>query len=413
MTQRVILTDKLIGSDKLVPKKEGSRVEIRDTVTPGLRLRVSWSGHRSFVLCARYPGSPHPTRRRLGRYPILSLSMAREKALHWLRQIADGVDPHVAIREERAAAAIAKVRDETGLFDKVLAAFIANPSFDKQARPVVVARLQRKEFLTRWTGRNIDEISKADCVTAIEEIAKRSEASAHVAFSHLRRLLNWSISTGRLTTLSPMHGIKVADLAGDKVVRDRVLSDDELRAIWQACDQIGYPFGPMIRCLFYTGGRLREVNDLSWGEINMADRLITIPAAHMKGKAAFEIPFGQDVYKLLDGLPQYAGGGCVFSMDGKRPFRGFHKSKVKLEELSDVTKWRLHDARHTARSRWSTIAQVPDMVKELALAHAQPGLHRVYDQHKYRDEKRDLLARWEGMLAGIVDPPEAERLAAD
>ena len=117
--------------------------------------------------------------------------------------------------------------------------------------------------------------------------------------------------------------------------------------------------------------------------------------------------YGPDTAALLDGLPRFASGDYLFGVTGKAPYRGFAKGKERLDQLSGVTEWRLHDIRRTARTRWSAIAEVPDMVKELAMAHAQPGLHRTYDLHSYRDEKRHLLKLWEAKLRNIIDPPPA------
>jgi hypothetical protein len=49
---------------------------------------------------------------------------------------------------------------------------------------------------------------------------------------------------------------------------------------------------------------------------------------------------------------------------------------------------------------------IPDRVCDLVIGHAQPGLHKVYDQHSYLDEKRRALELWAERLRTIVDPAE-------
>ena len=96
------LTDRFVLSRK--PAKPGERDDYADALVPGLLLRVTDRGHRSFVLRTRYPSHPkNPTRRALGEYGELTLDQAREKAREWLALIRKGVDPK--IEEER-------VRDE-------------------------------------------------------------------------------------------------------------------------------------------------------------------------------------------------------------------------------------------------------------------------------------------------------------
>src|SRR6476646_4934932 len=85
------LTDRTIKAVKPAPL--GKRTLLWDAIVPGLALRVTDSGKRSFVLVTRYPGSMHPAPRRLGAYCAISLGQARTKARQWLEIIASGVDP--------------------------------------------------------------------------------------------------------------------------------------------------------------------------------------------------------------------------------------------------------------------------------------------------------------------------------
>jgi integrase len=227
----------------------------------------------------------------------------------------------------------------------------------------------------------------------------------------LRALLNWAVEDDRLK-VNPVAQMKAEVVVGAaKVIRDRVLSDDEIRAIWAATDELGQPFGFSVRMLFYTGLRLTEANDLRWSEVNATERLFAIPKSRMKAGNAFEVAYGDDVAALLDAMPRFVAGDYVFSMTGRAPYRGFAKGKDRLDKLSGVTGWKLHDIRRTCRTRWSGISQVSDQIKELCLDHAQPGLHRVYDQHKYRDEKRQLLTLWQQQLRNIIDPPAGNIVA--
>src|SRR5262245_65013864 len=70
-----------------------------DIDVAGFGVRVTERGQRSFILIARYPGSPNPTRRAIGEYPDLSLEKARARARHWRDLIRQGIDPKA--EEER------------------------------------------------------------------------------------------------------------------------------------------------------------------------------------------------------------------------------------------------------------------------------------------------------------------------
>ena len=69
-------------------------------------------------------------------------------------------------------------------------------------------------------------------------------------------------------TSSPVASLRPADLIGRRESRDRVLTDLELRAVWDAADGMGFPYGPLIRLLILTGQREREVADMGWSEVH-------------------------------------------------------------------------------------------------------------------------------------------------
>src|SRR5262245_38631049 len=86
-------------------KSKGRRYDVRDAQTPGLVVRVSPAGARTFTLQARFPGSGgKATRRTLGTYPETTLEEAREKAREWRKQVKLGIDPAVAEKRTREVA---------------------------------------------------------------------------------------------------------------------------------------------------------------------------------------------------------------------------------------------------------------------------------------------------------------------
>ena len=114
---------------------------------------------------------------------------------------------------------------------------------------------------------------------------------AHNAFALLRLLYRWAIGTGEYgIKASPVERLQPGKLIGKLELRDRVLKDDELRRVWDAAGEMGYPYGPLFRLLILTGLREREVANASWPEFDLQNRLWTIPASRMKGDRAHEIP---------------------------------------------------------------------------------------------------------------------------
>jgi integrase len=188
-----------------------------------------------------------------------------------------------------------------------------------------------------------------------------------------------------------------------------VIGDADLRIIWQAAESTPYPFGPLIRMLILSGQRLNEIARAKSSEIDADTGCLVIPAARMKNKQVHAVPLTEQSRQLLDRLPRYAEGDCLFSTTfGKKPIAAFSKYKRRLDKaivaIGCVEPWQLHDLRRTVRTGLSR-AGISVFEAELVIAHTQSGVHGVYDRHRYDDEKRAALEKWEQLLARIRNPP--------
>jgi integrase len=352
------------------------------------------------------------------------LAEAREKARRWLDLVSRRIDP-AAQRQAQATAAAEQAKAATlalrSTFGAVAEEWIRRHGSELK-KALEAERLVRREFISRWQDRPIADITPKEAAAAIRAIVDRQSANgrggatptgrpagtfqAIAAFGYLRQIFNFAIGAGEYDfTASPLAALSQTAILGDKTSRDRVLDDAELRAVWAAAGELGYPWGDCVKLLVATGQRLREIADLNWNEVNLEQRLIAIPARRMKGERAHEIPLGPIALGLLEAAPQWADGrGFVFSTAGGiRSISGFGRTKARLDELSGVTGWVLHDIRRTMRTRLSALP-IEDRVREAMIAHAAPGLHQVYDQHRYFDEKRRGFELWETKLQTILTP---------
>ena len=349
---RRTLTDRLVKSESVIPAS--GRKDYHDAIVPGLALRVTSAGHRSFVLVARYPKNPkNPTRRALGDYGEITLEQARDKAREWLALIRKGMDPKIQAARDRAATQ----RAQQTTFGHVAEEFLTRHAATL-AHAIPARRIIEAEFTKRWRDRPITDILPEECAAAIRAIVKRGTPyQAHSAHEWLRRLFNWSIGCNEFgITASPVATLRPSDLIGKKESRDRILTDDELRAVWRATDgrldagalaearrrdqprdaaqPIGYPYGPLFRMLILTGQREREVAGMAWSEVDFDKALWTIPAARMKGARAHGVPLAPDALALLRALPRFTAGDCVFSTTGgAKPVNGFSKAKAAPRQV--------------------------------------------------------------------------------
>src|SRR6266480_1508098 len=296
------LTERFINSRKNAPA--GKRNDYHDVIVPGLALRVTERGHKSFVLVTRYPSNPaHPTRRAIGDFGAITLDQARHKARAWLELIRRGIDPKVEESRRRAAAQ----RRQLNSFAAVAAEFLERHASGLK-KSTEAKRIIEGEFVKRWGPRPITDIMPEEVAAAIRAIVKRGAPyQAHNAFGYLRRLFNWAIGTHEFgIQVSPVERLSPADLIGKREARERTLSDEELRAVWNAAGSMGSPYGELFRTLILTGQREREVADMSWLEVDLNKKLWTIPAQRMKGGRAHEVPLAPEAVALLRRLPRFA-----------------------------------------------------------------------------------------------------------
>jgi integrase len=414
-SEQTKLTDRKLQS--LKGAKDGAPYDVRDTEVRGLRVRVMGSGERTFVLLARFSKGANPTRRALGTYPVMTLAEARDKALTWKKLIDKGVDP-----------AHEEARKRANTFASVAEDFIAYVYRQKLRTADVMERRLRETFIkeARWGPRAATDIAADD----VKRIVRKSvEADAKYQAFHdfalIRRVFNWAIGTDDYgLQINPCDRLNTKDIIGQRHARDRVLTDNELRALWRATERLGYPYGPLYRLLTLTGLRLGEACGAYWSEIDMIKKEWTIPAARMKktkdGAKPFVLPLTDSAVALLNSLPRFHSGNAVFSMDhGQHPLRpaNFSDPKERLDalmlqelrsmaadpECANLADFVNHDIRRTVRTHLSAL-RVGEEVREAVLAHVRPGIKGVYDKHQYLDEKREALTLWNTRLSSIVEP---------
>jgi integrase len=405
----------------LKPAPEGKTEDCFDLGFPGFGVRVSDKGRKTFVLTARYPRSTNPTRRALGLYGPLTLADAREKARHWLKLIEKGVDP----QQEEETRRLKEQKRRKNTFAAVVEDFISE-KLPRERRGWEAERDLRSVFVSEWGDRPITEITDLDVLGLIKAKAKDGPVYARNLLALLKRFFVWAIDQ-RVYELqfSPCERIKPRSIFGERIPRQRKLSDAELFAFWRTVSRMPYPYGPAYRLLLLTGLRLNEVAQAKWSEFDKKKRRWIIPAGRMKAKNSrardHAVPLGSAVLEVVNDLPRF-GGDYVFSNDGgQNPAWIGDKIKKELDcgmlaELRELAKaegenpdkvklenWTNHDLRRNVRSGMSML-RIPDAVAEAVLAHTQGIIHKTYNVDDLFDQKADALTAWAGHLKTIVVP---------
>jgi len=379
-------TDRWLQSPTLTPGK--GRAEFVDTLCPGLHLRVTIQGTRTFSAMFRVNGKL--TRQTIGRYPRVPLGDARSSALRIMRDAQDTADA----RERRIRAPCTVTYGE--LVDTYTEKHL---KVNARSWRNIRSGLSGKR-MAPFMKRTVATITRREIIDLCDSIV--AEGSPQAAVNHLRylkMLFNWAAGRDMIVN-NPCAGVKPPARA---VERDRVLSDTELSAVWRATFQLPSPWGEMFRMFMLTGQRRSEVATMRWSEV--AGNIWTIPREKVKKDRAHTVPLSVTALATLgslEDLPRLEEDGFVFSTTGgASPSSNFCKVKRELDRLSGVAGWTIHDIRRTVRSKLAELG-VPREVARKVLNHEDGKVDRIYNRHEYLAEKRKALERWERMLLGLT-----------
>lgn len=376
--------------DKTPPPLSG-RTELWDSQTRGLGLRITPSGTKTWVMMYRVDGKQR--RLTLGRYPDLSLSDARTEATKHLTTIAKGADP-VDVRDAEKRDRIEK---RSNRLDHVSAEFIERYAKPKNRSWKETERILNREVIPDWGKRSVADIKRRDVITLIDNISDRAPFMANRTLSAIRRFFNWCVERD-LIEINPASGVKPPAVEKS---RDRVLTDDEIKAFWTGCDKLGWPFGPAFKLMLTTGQRRDEVACMRWDDLDTENALWTLLREQTKSDRLHEVPLSSLALQILETVPRM--GEHVFTTNGRTSISGFSKAKRELDEASKLTDWRLHDLRRTVASGMARIGIAPHVIEKV-LNHAGgqiSGVAAIYNRHGYSDEKQRALDAWANSLVAL------------
>lgn len=364
-----------------------------DSDIPGLGIRIQRGKSRHWVF--QYKTGAKQRRLSLGKFPALGTAAARKTAAELYAKVKLGQDP-AGEKEASRARAI-----ET--FAAISKRYLAEQR--ERLRPRSFLEVER--YLTQhalpFHGLSFAKIEQRTIAARLGEVR---QASGPTAGNRLRATLSalysWAMSEG-LTDVNPVAATK----KNDEVSSDRVLSDKELRSVWNALPAGDY--GSIVKLLILTGQRRKEISDLRWSEIDLERAQIRLPAQRTKNGRAHIVPLSHTARSILAAAQgQHEGRDFVFGQ-GDGGFSGHAACKVRLNAASGIADWTLHDLRRTAATHMAEIGIQPHII-EAVLNHvsgSKSGVAGIYNRSTYETEKATALARWDSHLAGIVEARES------
>ena len=253
---RVTLTPTKIAG--LRPAKPGQRYQVMDALVPGFGVRVTDSGHCTFILRTRFPGSGNPCRREIGICGAITLTDAREKARKWRLLVGQGIDPAVEEEKSRRDA----IRKQGVTFSAVAEDFIRE-KLPGERKGKDVEREIRRDLLPEWGKLAITDIIDSDVSALIKSKGRDGKVGARNLLALIKRFFRWATAQPEYgISVTPCANLRATDILGEMPrSKGRILSNDELFALWRAAGRMPYPAGPAYRLLCLTALRLNEAVD--------------------------------------------------------------------------------------------------------------------------------------------------------
>jgi len=394
----------------------------------GFGLKVTPSGKKVYVLQYRMGGRGSPTRRyTIGAHGDWTPELADKEAARLLRMVDTGTDP-ASVKRER----VERLRTDSALaFPDYVQTFLDRYVKPEWTRSYDFAEsILRLHVTPRWKSRTLPSICKSDVTALFDALPADKPALARNTFAVVRKLFNWAEGRGDIEQgKSPLVGYTPPSAVDS---RDRVLADWELRLVWLASGDLGYPFAPFYRSLAATGQRRDEVAGMDWRELNRGAAEWTLSGERTKNGQPHIVHLSALMIAELDVIAKgeaWPSKGLVFSTNGKTSISGYSRGKSRIDaamlaltrrereasgslEEIEIAPWRVHDLRRTLVTGLQRLG-VRFEVTEACVNHlsgAKAGVAGVYQRHEWRDEKRAAFDAWARHIGQIVAPADGSNV---
>jgi integrase len=360
-------------------KPHSARYELPDG--GGLYLVVQPSGAKSCAIRYRRHGRSEKLTVK-GSYPAVTLAAARAEARKIQDVLAHGNDPKTRGSDTVSALAV--------LYDRHHIAGL---------RPgtQLLKRRQMAAIVKAWGARPIASITRKDVIKLIDSAAQTANTANDRAKS-IASFLQWCVERGEID-FNVAHRIKRRSTKS----RDRVLTDDELAAIWHQAISVGACHGALVRLLILTGARRDEIASLRWSEI--IGNEIQLSGERTKNGVPHGIAITPAMADVLDQCPRNGD----YALNGNFKVNLSARMRKRLNPPG-ITNWRLHDLRRTFASGCAKLGIPPDII-ERCLNHSKAStIAAVYNRHSYTKEMRDCWERWSAYVGGLLHVSSRNRM---
>ena len=367
-------------------KARAARYAFPDPELRGHYIRVMPSGAKSYVAVSRDP-SGKQVWATIAPADMMGIESAREAAGEAIRRIRAGL-PAIA------------PKPLTETFKAVAANYLKRHVAAKGLRSErEIKRCLEVYVYPKWADRDFTGIRRSDVAALLDEIEDSNGArQADMVLAVIRGICNWRAARDDEYTSPIVRGMR----RSSPNKRERILSDDEVRAVWRQAGRAG-TFGDILKLALSTAQRREKLLTMRWDDVTL-DGVWHVPGDNREKGTGGELKLPEMALEVVRSRQRVGDNPYIFAGRTKGThFSGVSKAKTDFDTKVEFGGWTIHDCRRTARSLMAR-AGVNSDVAERVLGHVIGGVRGVYDRHKYQAEKADALARLDVLLRGIIDP---------
>ncbi len=399
LEHRRIRNDTTIRSIK--PPARGT-VDYFDDLTPGLSLRVSANDVRTWYVFYRdRNGRQH--RLSKGHYPAVSLADARLLAREAQLAVAKGQDPAT---EKQAARDVLTFGDLAKSYIKDYAE-PHKKSWKEDQRQLAA------DLLPKWQNRPAADLEAEDLIALLTaKVRNGSPVAANRLRALVSRIYTFAAEQRLVApTANPVVGVKKPT---KETSRDRVLTDDEIRRIWAACDTQNPYVCAWFRLRLVTAQRGGELLQMRWADIDPKTHFWTIPAEFVKNAQGHRVYVNALAREVLETVPRSDESVWVFPKSMMGDYKHVGRRLAQRTRANIITEAkrvsvgrdkvdvRGHDLRRTAASLMAS-GGVPRFVISRILNHSEDkDITSVYDRYGYDAEKKAAMEFWNRQLTAVL-----------
>jgi integrase len=369
-----------------------------DDKIPGFGIRLRASGSQSWVFQYKIAGTNH--RMLLGKVSAMKAEAARKLAERHHAALRDGRNPAAekAVRTAQAANTFGPLVSQYLEFKRGM---LRPRSLVEVTRHLMVCAAP----LHKLPSTSIDKTIVARLIKTLA--AERGVVTANRVRASLSAMFSWAMKETDFVAANPVINTHTA---GAESARTRVLTNDEIRIIWNALGDDDY--GIVIKLLLLTAARLNEIGGLRWEEVDFERNRIALPPERCKNHRGHHVPMSGTVRALLEAQRMKRAEGQEFVFPrGARSFAGWTAGREALDQRIAATgaillHWVHHDLRRTVATRMAEDLLIQPHIIEAILNHVsghKAGVASVYNLATYTAEKLAALTTWADRVAAIVE----------